>query len=71
MIIPSPQTSQKGIMISRVRTDTWDTTFDQYEMLMIKNGKSHAIIHKMDIIYMWVGVSGTLTECDARDRSHG
>ena len=40
-------------------------------MLMIKDGESHAIIHGMNIVYMWVGVSGTLTECDARDRSHG
>ena len=40
-------------------------------MLMIKDGESHAIIHEIDIVYMWVGVSGTLTECDAHDRSHG
>ena len=38
---------------------------------MIKDGESHAIIHEMDIVYMWVGVSGTFTECDAHDRSHG
>ena len=38
---------------------------------MIKDSESHAIIHEMDIVYMWVGVSGTLTECDAHDRSHG
>ena len=58
-------------MISRVQTDTWDTTFDQYEMLMINDVESHAIIHEMDIVYMWVGISGTLTKCDTRDRSHG
>ena len=38
---------------------------------MIKDGESHAIIHKMDIVYMQVGVSGMLIECDACDRSHG
>ena len=38
---------------------------------MIKDGESHAIIHEMDIVHMWVGVSGTLIECDAHDRSHG
>ena len=71
MIICSPQTSQKGTMISRVWIGTWDTTFDQYEVLMIKDGESHAIIHEMDIVYMQVSVTGTLTEYDARDRSHG
>ena len=40
-------------------------------MLMIKDGELHAIIHEMDIVYIWVGVSGTLIECDMRDRSHG
>ena len=58
MIILSPQTSQKGTMIIRVQNGTWNTTFDQYEILMIKDGESHAIIR-----------SGTLTDCDARDRS--
>ena len=71
MVVPSPQTFQMGTMISRVWTGTWDTTFDQYWMLLIKDGESHAIIHEMDIVYMWVGVSGTLTECNAHDRSHG
>ena len=38
---------------------------------MIKDGESHVIIYEMDIVYMRVGVSGTFTECDAHDRSHG
>ena len=38
---------------------------------MINDGESHAIIHEMDIVYMWIGVSGTLTKCDTHDRSHG
>ena len=38
---------------------------------MIKDGESHALIHEMDIVYMWIGVSGTLTECNAHDISHG
>ena len=37
---------------------------------MINDGESHAIIHEMDIVYKWVGVSGTLTKCDAHDGSH-
>ena len=37
---------------------------------MIKDGESHAIIHEMDIVYMWVDAIRTFTECDARDRSH-
>ena len=32
---------------------------------MINDSESHAIIHEIDIVYMWVGVSGTLTKCDA------
>jgi len=58
-------------MIIRVWTGTWDTTFDLYEMLTIKDGESHAIIHEMDIVYMWVDASGTSTKCDTGDKSHG
>ena len=57
-------------MISQVWIGIWDTTFDQYEMQVIKDGESHAIIHEMDIVYIWVGVNGPLTEYDTRDRSH-
>ena len=46
-------------MISRVQTGTWDLTFNWYEMLMIKDGESHAIIHEMDIVYVWVDASAT------------
>ena len=38
---------------------------------MIKDDESHAIIHEIDIVYKWVGVSEKFTKCDARDRSHG
>ena len=32
---------------------------------MIKDDDSHAIIHEMDIVYMWIDASGTFTKCDA------
>ena len=38
---------------------------------MIKDSELHAIIHEMDIVDMWVDISGTSIECDERDRSHG
>ena len=38
---------------------------------MIKDGESYAIIHEIDIVYMWVDASETFIECDACDRSHG
>ena len=38
---------------------------------MIEDGELHIIIHEIDIVYMWVDVSGTSTKCDECDISHG
>ena len=57
-------------MGNQLQTDTWVTTFDQYEILMIKDSESHVIIHEMDIVDMWVDVSTSSTKCDTNDKSH-
>ena len=40
-------------------------------MLMIKDGDSRAIIHEMDIVYMWVGVSDRLGGAVAHTKRGG
>ena len=44
-------------MINLLWTDTWVTTFNYYEILMINDGESHAIIYEIYIVDIWVDIN--------------